>query len=134
MGAIELGGDLDATIASAVNARVEASVAAALSGDDFMGKYVTAALRQTVEVQAANGYSKDKVSLLHKVVSDSVRAAVVEAIRKHIKEDNDALERIVVDELRRQRSLIAKQLVASLTNAADKAYGIEVNLKMPRRD
>jgi hypothetical protein len=134
MGAIELGSDLDATITSAVNARVEAAVAAALSSDDFMSSYITAALRQTVEVPSANGYGKDKVTFLHKVVSESVRTAVGEAIRRHIKDDTDALERIVVDELRRQRELIARQLVASLTDAADKAYGIKVDLVMPGRD
>lgn len=134
MGAIELGADLDATIANAVNARVEAAVAAALSGDDFMGKYVTAALRQTVEVPSANGYGKDRVTLLHKVVSQSVAAAVEAAIKRHIQEDTDALERVVVDELRKQRALIARRLVDSLTDAADKAYGIKVSLQMPRSD
>lgn len=134
MGAIELGSDIDATITNAVNARVEAAVAQALSADDFMGKYVTAALRQTVEVPSANGYGKDKVTLLHKVVSQSVAAAVEAAIKRHIQDDTDALERVVVDELRKQRALIARRLVDSLTDAADKAYGIKVSLQMPRND
>jgi hypothetical protein len=133
MGAIELGADLDATITNAVNARVEAAVAAALSGDNFMSSYVTAALQQHVEVNKAGGYGKEKVTFLHKVVSESVREAVGAAIRRHIQEDTDALEKIVVDELRRQRALIARQLVASLTDAADKTYGIQVNLVMPNR-
>ncbi|MBA4858019.1 hypothetical protein [Nocardia farcinica] len=34
--------DLNQVIVAAVNARVEASVAAALSGDDVIGKYVAA--------------------------------------------------------------------------------------------
>lgn len=134
MGAIELGADLDATITPAVNARVEAAVAAALAADDFMSSYITAALRQSVEVPSPNGYGKEKVTFLHKVVSESVRQAVGDAIRQHIKDDTEALERIVVDELRRQRALIARNLVASLTDAADKTYGIKVDLVMPRRD
>ena len=42
-----LGADLNATIAHAVNARIEAQVLAALADSDVMGRMVTAALLTT---------------------------------------------------------------------------------------
>lgn len=128
--------DLNQTITSAVNARIEAALASALAGDEVMGSFVTAALQQTVEISTSDPYRKAKVpfltSVLHKAIQDATKAAVT----KMIAEEIDSIEAEVRKALRRDLGRIAGTLSKSLVDAADKTYGVSValDLKMPSRD
>jgi hypothetical protein len=122
--------DLNEIVARAVTARVDAAVAQALSSDDVLGRYVTAALNQPVNVKV--GYQDKKTTFLHHTITKALQGAVTDAVKRLIVTEAENLERLVGAELRKQREGIAKQLVGSLLNAADQAYGIKVDLVYPR--
>lgn len=132
----DLTGDLNATITAAVNARIEAAVAEAFASDEFMGRYVTAALQQTVEVPKRDGYGRDRVPFLHSVLTESIREATKRAVAQWLAENAGEIEAEVAKALRRETKSIAAALTKTLTDVADKTYGVsvEVNLKMPRSD
>ena len=123
---------IDATITAAVNARVEAEVARALSGDEVLGRYVTAALQQTVEVNTGD-YRKQKVPFLSKVLHDAIQAATKRAVAAWLEDADERarLETAVVTALRSSRDEIASNLVDQVVAAADKPYGVTVELKFP---
>lgn len=126
-------GDLNTVIVSAVNARVEAAVAAALSGDEVIGKYVAAALSQPVEV--GDRYSRSKqVPFLRHVIDHALRDAAQRAVQRFVTDEADAIERAVRTELRNSVDALAVQLVGSMNDAVERSYGITVNLKYPGRD
>lgn len=127
--------DLNATITGAVNARIEAEVLKALSGDEVIGQFVAAALRQEVEVRT-NSYDRKKVTFLTKVLHDAIRDATQSAVRRTIAEELPTIEDEVRKALKRETRRIAETLANSLADAADKAYGVnvELSLKMPRHD
>ena len=126
--------DLNATIASAVNARIEAQVAEAMSGDAVLGQYVQSALRQTVEVNKRDGgYGKERVTFLSATLGEAIRAATKAAVAAYFAQHADDLEAEVAKALRRNSKDIAVTLIESLTTAAAKPYGVNVamSLKMP---
>lgn len=125
----EVEGDLNAVIASAVNARIEAAVAQALSGDEVMGRYVTAALQRQVEVPSRNGYGKDRVPFLSHVIEQAVRDATKRAVEKYLVEEHDALEAEVRKALRRSAPAIAEKMVGQVAEVASRGYGIQVSLR-----
>lgn len=120
----ELEVDLNATIASAINAKVEAGVLAALSGDEVLGRYVTAALNQEVQV-GTSSYDRKRTTFIHKVILDVVKAAVERAARNLLAEDE------VRKALRRQAPEIANQLVGNLAERSKNGYGVRVELQFP---
>lgn len=125
--------DINATITSAVNARIEAEVARAFASDEFLASYVTAALQQQVEVRT-DGYSREKKPFLHHVLSESIRDATKVAVQRWLQANAAQLEEEVAKALRRSTKDIAAALAQSLLTAADKTYGVDVkiDLKMPR--
>lgn len=121
--------DLNSVIASAVNARVEAAVAAALSGDDVMGRYVTAALQRQVEVPSRGGYGKDRVPFLSHVIESAVRDATKVAVQKFLADEHEVLELEVRKALRRSAPEIAATMVGQVAKVAGSGYGIQVSLR-----
>ena len=126
---------IDATIQAAVNARVEAEVMRALSGDEVVGRYVAAALSQKVEVKRAD-YRTEKVSFLTVTLEKAIQAATQDAVQTIIEEELPTIEAEVRKALRRNVVGIAEALTQSLADAADKTYGVKVDmtLRMPSRD
>lgn len=129
--------DLNTVIATAVSARIEAEVAAALSGDAVMSKYVAAALQQEIEVRDGgySGYSSRnrKTTFLRQTIDTAIRQATETAVRKVIAEEQEALEAAVATELRRQTKDIAKTLVGQVAEVAQKSHGVRVELVYPSR-
>ena len=126
--------DLNATITNAVNARIEAEVFKALSGDETIGRYVSAALRQTIEVKN-NRYGTDRVPFLTLTLRSAIQEATKAAVTRIIAEELPTIEDEVRKALRRDIRGIAETLANSLKDAADKAYGVDVklDLRMPSR-
>lgn len=128
--------DLNQTIAAAVNARIEAEVMKALSGDETIGRFVTSALRQTVEVKNSRSYQTEQVPFLTVVLRDAIQKATKAAVQTVIAEDIGLIEDEVRKALRRDIRRISETLASSLADAAAKTYGVDVHLdlKMPRND
>lgn len=124
--------DLNQTIVSAVNARIEAEVAKALAGDEMIGRLVTAALMQPVEV--GRSFDHKKVPFLTSVLQKAIQTATETAIKKMIEQHIDDIEYAVRGALLRDLDRIAGVLTESLTTAAGKTYGfdVKIDLKMPR--
>lgn len=130
----DLAQDLNSTITHAINARIEAAIAEAFVTDEFMGRYVTAALQQQVEVR--DGYDRRKVPFLNHVLSEAIREATKAAVARWLRENGQQIEDEVAKALRRETKNIAAALTKTLTDVADKTYGVSVDLKlnMPRSD
>jgi len=78
--------DINQIIVSAVNARVEAEVAAALTNADAMKTFVEAALHE--KVKSSDRYGADDITLVTKLV----RGTVVEQTKKVVAEEVQAQE------------------------------------------
>jgi hypothetical protein len=126
-------GDLNQVIVSAVQARIEAEVAAALSGDEVIGKYVAAALNQPIEV-GRDSYNRRRTTYLRETIDTAVREATKAAVTQVIAEEREAIERAVRAELRDRVDGLAVQLVNSAVESVEKPYGLSVQLEYPRRD
>lgn len=128
----QLDENINTTIANAVNAKVEASVLAALSGDELMGRYVTAALTQQLEVNKPEGYGKHKVQFLHHVISKMIQDATRDALARMIEEERPAIEAAVREALRANITGIASGLVDGLANSQRVSYSAKVQLDLNR--
>lgn len=125
-------GDINKIIASAVNARVEAAVLAALSGDEVIGKLVIAALSE--QVPATNDrYDSKKTTYINRVLRDSIKEATADALRRVIAEELPTIEEEIRKELRRKVKQIAEGLATQLGEKAASAYGVKVELMLPER-
>lgn len=131
MGDIEQ--DLNATIAAAVKAKVEASVMEALAGGELMREYVAAALSQQVDLNPNDRYNNKKVSFLERTLRTAIQKATEDAVRAAILEDMPVLQDEVRRAIKRNSSTMADALCTSLTEAAERAYGVKVELNMPGR-
>lgn len=121
--------DLNATIAAAVNARIEATVLSALAGDEVIGALVSAALNQEVEIK--RDYKTSKTTWLKHTVAASIREATKLAIAKIIAEEQPLIEDEIRKAFRRQASEFANGIAKSLVDKAGNAYGVSVELKLP---
>jgi len=121
--------DLNATIAAAVNARIEASVAAALAGDEMIGALVAAALNQEIEV--GRDYKKSKTTWLKHTVAEAIRAATKAAVERLVIEESPLIEEELRKAFRRQAGEFAEGITRSLRENAAKGYGVTVELKLP---
>lgn len=130
----ELGLNLDATIMTAVKARIEAEVIRAMSGDDALGAFVVAALQQ--EVQVGDSYNRNRQPFLTHVLFKAIQEATQAAVVRFVAEEVGTIEAEVRKALKRDMAAIATTLTQSLVSAADKTYGVSValELKMPRSD
>lgn len=118
-----LNDDINATIATAVNARIEAAVMESLSGDDVLARFVTAALTQPVK-QDTYDRSPRKTFLAHtvqKAIQDATRAAI-EAL---VEEEKPRIEDECRKALRRNLPAVAERLVDGLRMAR---YSVSVNV------
>lgn len=130
MTATNLEADLNATIATAVRARIEAEVTKALAGDEVMSKYVAAALSSEIEVPADRGsYQKRKTTFLREAIDTAIKGATKAAIAKIVAEERAAIEAAVTTELRKNVKNIAAQLVNKVAETTESAYGVTVELK-----
>jgi hypothetical protein len=127
-------GDLNQVITSAVQARIESEVAAALSGSELMGQYVAAALTQKIVVEDRGTYRKRETTFLRETIDAAIKAATKAAVQKVIAAEAEAIEAQVAAELRKNVKAIAKTLVGKVAESAESPHGIEVNLKYPGRD
>jgi F0F1-type ATP synthase delta subunit len=136
MSATPIDTDLNKVIVSAVNARVEAEMMKALSGDETMGKFVVSALRQNVEVKDPHTYRTTVEPFLTNVLRKAIQEATVAAVQRLIAEELPSIEDEVRKALRRDVKRIAETLTQSLADAAAKSYGVKVDLSllMPGRD
>lgn len=127
--------DLNAVITSAVNARIEAEVTAALSGDAVIGQFVAKALQARIEVDRGN-YRKEPMPYLTHVLEKAIQEATKAAVTRLLAEEVVAIEDAVRKALRRDLARIASTLTKSLSDAAARTYGVDVHLdlKMPIRD
>lgn len=118
-----LGDDLNATIAAAVNARIEAAVMEALSGDEVMGRFITAALTEKVETDR---YSRApaKTFLVH-TVHQAIQAATRQAVERLMEEEHDRIETEIKKAIRRNLPALADRLVSGLSLAR---YSIGVTI------
>lgn len=123
--------DLNETIRSAVNARIEAAVLEALSGDEAIGKMVVAALQQPIEVPNSRMYSKDKVPYLSHVLANAIRDATKSVVERLLLEEQELIEAEVRKCLRRQAPELASTMVGHIVDTASRSYGVQVSLRMP---
>lgn len=125
--------DLNQTITSAVNARIEAQVLAAMSGDEVLGQMVASALNQPVKV-TKDSFSRDTepyvTHLLRQVIQDATHLAVTRLVA----EERDMIEEEIRKALRRDVKRISESLTNSLVDAADRGYGIKVDLSLQMPD
>lgn len=124
--------DLNQIIVSAVNARIEAEVTKALSGDDVIGKLVTAALQQPVNTDS---FRRDKTkTFLAVVLEKAIQEATKKAVTAVLAEEVESIEAAVRVALMTNVQGLAHQLVEGLSERAKQAYGVDVkiDLKMPR--
>lgn len=122
--------DLNQIIASAVNARVEGAVLAALAGDETIGAMVVAALQQQVEVPSRGGYGKDRVVFLNHLIASAIRSAAKRAVEQVMIDEAQTIEDEVRKHIKRQAPEIAQKLAGQLADAASQTYGITVELNM----
>lgn len=121
--------DLNLVIVNAVNARVESSVMAALSGDETIGRLVSAALQRPVEVPSPNGYGRERKPFMAHLVESAIRDATKAAVQKYLAEEHETLADEVRKHLRRAAPEIAAKMVGQLGDMAAKSYGIQVSLR-----
>lgn len=124
--------DINATIANAINARLEAELLAALSGDETIAAFITAALQEPVHKEN-DGYSREKEPYIHHVLRLALQEAAKSVVARFIEEEVASIEDQVRKTLRRHVNQIAETLTKNLVEVAGKPYGVsvELNLKMP---
>lgn len=120
--------DLNATIANAVNARIEAEVIKALSGDEVLGAYVAAALAEPV---ARDSYGRNKPTRLQTAITDAISNATKDAIREVIAEDMPRLKEEVRKCFRRDADKLAQSVVDGLAGSLATSYGVSVTMTLP---
>ena len=123
--------DLNKVIMSAVNARVEASVAAALMGDETVGRMVVAALQQPVEVTKPGGYGKVSVPFLNHLMSSAIRSAAENAVKRVLVDEAQNIEDEVRKHIKRHAPEFAAVMAGQLVEQASKGYGVAVTLRLP---
>lgn len=126
--------DLNATIAAAVNARISAQVAAALSGDEVIGKYVAATLQQKITVRGKN-YRDVEISFIDKLVGDSIREATEAVVKEVIASEVDAIREATRKAVKAKVGSLADAFAdALLEEATTKNYSaIKVAIEYPSR-
>lgn len=118
----DLTGDLNATISSAVNARIEASVLAALSGDEVIGQYVAAALTQEIK---KNSFDRKGTPFLSLVVAKAIQDATRSAVEELVAAERPQIVDEVKKALRRNLPAVADRLVDGMHMAR---YSVTVNV------
>ena len=125
--------DLNATIVHAVQARIQAEVLKALSGDDVFGALVASALQQQVEIPDGTAYGKKRVPYMEHVIATAVRDSTRLAVEAVIAEDQERIKTLVKKALRSKLDSISEGFVDQLVESTKSKYGwnIKVDLKFP---
>lgn len=123
-------GDLNATIASAVTARVEAEVMRALSGDEVISKYVTAALMEPVKTDNYNR-KLDKPFLTH-ILKEAIQKATKETLARLLVEEQPLIEAEIRKALRKNVGTMAESIAQGLAKVGGSGYGVTVQLNLPK--
>lgn len=118
----DIADDLNATISSAVNARIEAAVMAALSGDEVVGQFVTAALTEEIK---QNTYDRKGTQYLTLVVTKAIQEATKSAVEELVAAERPRIVEEVKKALRRNLPEVADRLVDGLSMAR---YSVSVNV------
>jgi len=128
--------DINEIISSAVNARVEAAVLEAMSGDQVMGRYVTAALSAPVKNEDRYGRSRTAKpeTFLHHTVRSSIQKATTDAVKRVLAESEAELEDLVRKAIKAQAGDLAKKISQAMCDQASRGYGIQVQVSIPGED
>lgn len=114
-----LGADLNATIAHAVNARIEAQVLAALADSDVMGRMVTAALQKKVNTGA---YRNNETTYLQSLIGKAIEEKTAEVVAADLETIRPLIETQVRAALRKSVGVLADSLVEGFVQAAAGSY------------
>lgn len=125
--------DLNQTIATAVQARVEAEVLKALSGDEMFASLVAASMNALVEVPDG-AYSKKRITFMEHVLQKTIQKATQAAVQAVVDEQQDRLKEMVRKGLCSKIDAIATTLVDKVVENSKSPYGwdIKVDVKFPR--
>jgi hypothetical protein len=123
--------DLNSTITAAVQARVEASVMEALSGDEVIGRFVTSALTQRVKEDHYQS-PRDQPTYLAHTLKKAIQEMTREAVQAVIEEERPAILREVRKALKGKHEEIAQNLVAGMVDSASSPYRLNVELTWPK--
>lgn len=121
--------DLNTVITAAVQARIEAQVAAALAESDTFTMFVTSALQQEITVR--ENYRDRKTTFLAEQVREAVREATKRALQTALDDEVPKLEALVKKALKANVDQIAVGLVGNLVDKAKGPYGITVQVNYP---
>lgn len=117
--------DLNATIASAVQARVEAQVAEAMLRDDTFTTFVSAALQQPITVK--DGYKDRKTTFLRHTLEGAIESRTKALVSEVIAEQDEQIKNEVRKALRKSIGVISDSLVDGfVANAASRYPSIKV--------
>ncbi|SHT54088.1 Uncharacterised protein [Mycobacteroides abscessus subsp. abscessus] len=126
--------NLDATIASAVKAQIEAKVLEALSGGEFFEKYVHSVLYAKVEIaDPKDRYKKISVNFIDNAIAGVVRAATQDAIKVAVNEQREEIQEHVRKAVKRQTDKFAQNVVEGLVEATNTDYRFNVQIGVPKR-
>lgn len=114
-----LGADLNATIAHAVNARIEAQVLAALADSEVMGRMVTAALQKKVNTGA---YRNNETTYLQSLIGKAIEEKTAEVVAADLETIRPLIETQVRAALRKSVGVLADSLVEGFVQAAAGSY------------
>ena len=117
--------DLNEVITSAVQARIESTIAAELSSSDIYGKCVTAALTKPIEVGSYS--NKRKTTFLRETLEGAIREAAKDAIGVVMESERENIEKLVATQLRRNVKVFAETLTDNAIKSANNRFGIKVD-------
>jgi trimethylamine:corrinoid methyltransferase-like protein len=123
-----LDNDLNKTIAAAVNAKVEAGVLAALSSDDTIGRFVSAALSERVR----DNYSSREETFIGYTVREAIKAATKSACIRLVETEMPAIEEAIRKELRKRIGQISEKMAERLAEQVT-GYGLKIEFTDPGR-
>lgn len=119
--------DLDKTITSAVNARVESEILATMANSDIMRTFVTSALDTKVKT---GGYSSEEKTLLTHLLETSVQQQAKAVVAEEIVKLEPVIREQVREALAKSVNVIADSLVSGFVeNATGRYPSIEVNFR-----
>lgn len=125
-----LNDDINSTITSAVNSRVEAAVLEAVSSGDTMKSFVHAALNTKV---STSGYSREEKPLITHLVQTTVQEQAKQVVAEEIGKAEAQIREEVRKALQESIGVISDSLVDGfVTHARGRYPSIEVNFRDDR--
>lgn len=122
---------IDSVIAEAVNAKVNAAVVEALSGDAVIGQYVANALGQQVELPGPSYGKKETAPFITVVIRNAMQAAVKREIEALLIAEEETVKDEIRKALRREIPSMAERFAKSLSDQAKNTYGVNVQVRLP---